>query len=64
LIANGGEAIRADTGAAIVRVSNSTVANNTTGLLSSGAAMLLSRSNNTVQGNATKGAFTGTFTAD
>jgi hypothetical protein len=25
---------------------------------------LLSRSNNTVQGNATKGAFTGTFAAD
>jgi hypothetical protein len=44
-----------------VRVSGTTVTDNGVGL--SGSS-LLSRQNNTVQGNTTKGAFTGTFTAD
>ena len=47
-----------------VRVSNSTVTDNSTGVSAGGVGVLLSRGNNTVQGNVTKGAFTGTFSAD
>jgi hypothetical protein len=57
----------ASDGNATVRVSNSTVTNNNTGLFTyqegSYTANLLSRSNNTVEGNTTNGSFTGTFTA-
>jgi hypothetical protein len=42
------------TGTAVVRVSNSTVTENQTGLLNDGIpALLLSRGNNTVEGNVT-----------
>src|SRR5207248_831652 len=50
------------TGGALTRVSNSTITNNNTGLFPLGGA-LLSRLNNTVEGNTTNGNFTGTFTA-
>jgi hypothetical protein len=40
-------------GVATVRVSNSTVTHNATGLFQSGPALLLSRGNNTVEGNTT-----------
>ena len=48
-----------------IRVSNTTVTNNSSGLQvgSSGNPALLSRSNNTVEGNVTDGAFTGLYTA-
>jgi len=46
-----------------LRASNCTVTDNGTGLIGAGGN-LLSRSNNTVQGNTTKGSFTGTYTAD
>jgi hypothetical protein len=52
---------------ATIWVSNSTVTNNTIGLSSeqsgSYTANLLSRSNNTVEGNTSNGSFTGTFAA-
>jgi hypothetical protein len=47
--------------AALVRVSNTTVTDNATGLFASGS--LLSRSNNTVEGNGTDGTFSGTYLA-
>ena len=52
-------------GAALVRVSNSTVTNNDKGLFSTGAVQgsILTRGNNTVEGNAVNGSFTGTFNA-
>ncbi len=46
-----------------IRVSNCTITGSDIGLFTSGGA-LLSRSNNTVQGNTTKGSFTGTFLPD
>src|SRR5262249_18378674 len=47
-------------GAVTVRVSNSTVTDNLTGLSALGTMpFLLSRGNNTVEGNATDGSFTG-----
>jgi hypothetical protein len=53
---------------ATIRVSNSIITNNTVGLSVSdpsggGVAALLSRGNNTVEGNGTDGSFTGTFSA-
>jgi hypothetical protein len=52
------------TGAVTVRVSNSTVTHNVTGLSTDGtAASLLSRGNNTVEGNGTDGSFTGPYSA-
>jgi hypothetical protein len=52
---------------ATIRVSNSTVTDNATGLESisygSFTGNLLSRGNNTVEGNTSNGSFTGTFTA-
>ena len=50
---------------AIVRVSNTTVTNNDRGLFSAGAVLgsLLTRGNNTVEGNTTDGSFTGAFAA-
>ena len=53
---NNGTGIQAEsssTGVATIRVSNSTVTDNTTGLSQSGTAVLLSRVNNTVEGNTT-----------
>jgi nitrous oxidase accessory protein NosD len=44
-----------------VRCSNCVITNNTTGLFVTGGAHLLSRGNNTFEGNATPGAFTGTY---
>lgn len=46
-----------------VRVSNSTIVGNITGLLFGGNGLLLSRGNNTVEGNNQNGDFTGTFSA-
>ena len=45
----------------VIRVSNTTVTDNGTGILSIG--IVLSRSNNTVEGNAVNGTFTGTYAA-
>jgi hypothetical protein len=49
---------------ALVRVSNTTVTDNITGLFSDGTSKLLSRLNNTVRGNTPNGTFTATFAAD
>ncbi|MFN0110095.1 MAG: hypothetical protein ACKVZH_14665 [Blastocatellia bacterium] len=46
-----------------VRVSNSTIVGNITGLLFGSNGLLLSRGNNTVEGNDQNGDFTGTFSA-
>ena len=48
---------------AIVRVSDSAVNNNVEGLHSFSGGAILSRSNNTVEGNASLGTFTGTYSA-
>jgi len=49
---------------ALVRVSNSTLTNNDTALDPIGSGSILTRNNNTVQGNTTKGSFTGSYGAD
>jgi len=46
-----------------VRVSNSVITGNTTGLLSASGGLLLTRRNNTVEANSTDGNFTGIFVA-
>ena len=46
-----------------VRVSDTTVTNNATGLEHASGGVMLSRSNNTVEGNGTDGTFTGTYAA-
>lgn len=48
---------------ATVRVSNSTITENDFGLFAGAGASLLSRGNNTVEGNTTDGGFTGVFAA-
>lgn len=54
----------ASTGTAVVRVSNSTVTDNGSfGVNTSLGGQLLTRSNNSIEGNGTDGSFTGTFTA-
>src|ERR1017187_3071398 len=62
LVANNGYGLVVDAPSDVLRASNCTVTDNGTGLFTGGS--LLSRSNNTVQGNTTKGAFTGTYSAD
>ncbi len=49
-------------GTTTVRVSNTTVTDNATGVANF-VGQILSRGNNTVEGNGANGAFTGTFTA-
>jgi Right handed beta helix region len=49
---------------AVMRVSNSTIVDNQIGLSAPTNGQLLSRGNNTVEGNASNGAFTGTFPAN
>jgi hypothetical protein len=63
LAANNNNGIASVTDGSTVRVSNTTVTDNVTGL-AAGNGMLLSRGNNTVQGNGTHGSFTGTFPAE
>ena len=46
-----------------MRVSNSTVVGNNNGLFTSAGGVLLTRGNNTIEGNNTNGAFTGSFLA-
>ena len=46
-----------------VRVSDTTVTDNGTGVFQTSSGVMLSRSNNTVEGNTTNGTFTGTYTA-
>ena len=54
----------ANVGMALVRVSNTTVTDNTgTGVHFVGNGQVVTRGNNTVEGNATNGTFAGTFTA-
>lgn len=50
-------------GTATIRLSNSTVTYNATGLSFTAGQNLLTRGNNTVEGNTTNGAFSGSFTA-
>jgi hypothetical protein len=50
-------------GAAIVRVSNSTITGNGAGVRATEGGSILSRLNNTVEGNENNGSFTGTFQA-
>ena len=47
----------------VVRVSNTTVTDSTGSGVASTSGQILSRGNNTVEGNATNGIFTGTFMA-
>lgn len=56
-------AVSSHNSGAITRVSNSTIVGNTAGLSSSSGGLLLSRGNNTVEGNNTNGSFTGMFQA-
>jgi hypothetical protein len=63
LAANNNNGIASVTDGSTVRVSNTTVTDNVTGL-AAGNGMLLSRGNNTVQGNGRHGSFTGTFPAE
>lgn len=55
--------LHAEGSGATVRVSNSTISENGAGLATGTGATLLSRGNNTVEGNSINGAFTGTFPA-
>jgi hypothetical protein len=50
-------------GTAILRVSNSTITGNDRGVIATEGGSILSRRNNTVEGNNEDGAFTGTFVA-
>jgi hypothetical protein len=50
-------------GTAIIRVSNSTITGNDRGVYSNEGGIILSRRNNTVEGNDDDGSFTGTFVA-
>jgi nitrous oxidase accessory protein NosD len=61
VVANNLAGVGSDTGT--VRVSNTTITDNGTGLYSLNGGSLVSRSNNTVEGNGTNGAFTGTYAA-
>ena len=62
LVANNTVAgISSDNPTATVRVSDTTVTGNAFGLEQFGGGLLLSRSNNTVEGNGTNGTFTGTY---
>jgi Right handed beta helix region len=63
LIADNGHGLESDSGGSTLRASNCTVTDNNVGLNASGGS-LLSRQNNTVQGNIAKGSFTGTYSAD
>jgi hypothetical protein len=60
LVANNDTGLESTVGT--VRASNCTVTDNTTGLVVA-IGSLLSRSNNTVEGNGTDGTFTGTYLA-
>ena len=60
---NGSEGVVSAFAGSTVRVSNSTITGNITGLLPASGGLLLTRRNNTVEGNDTDGAFTGVFTA-
>ena len=61
-VANNPLGIESYTGS-IVRVSNTTVTDNSYALIASGTATILSRGNNTVEGNGTDETFTGTYSA-
>jgi hypothetical protein len=61
LITNGGIGVFSYSVGSVVRVSNSTIIGNNTGLSNSGK--LLTRGNNTVEGNKSNGVFNGTFSA-
>jgi hypothetical protein len=60
LIANNTNGINPNGG--VIRVSNTTVTDNGVGLMT-GTGSTLTRGNNTVEGNATNGTFTGTYSA-
>jgi hypothetical protein len=50
-------------GDALIRVSNSTITNNNTGVFGNQAGLILSRGNNTLEGNTNNGSFTAKFDA-
>ena len=60
---NTGSGILSQAATATVRVSDTTVTDNLNGLSQTSGGVMLSRSNNTVEGNGTDGTFTGTYTA-
>src|SRR5262249_34014112 len=60
-VVNSNFGIGADSGT--VRVSRTTVTDNATAMYAINGGLLLSRSNNTVEGNGTNGNFTGTYAA-
>ncbi len=61
VVANNGYGLLANPGT--IRASNCTITGNSTGLYFLGGS-LISRGNNTVQGNTTKGSFSGTYAAE
>ena len=61
--ANNGTGIESDGAGTTTRVSDTTVTDNGNGLVAMTTGALLSRGNNTVEGNTTNGAFTSTYTA-
>ena len=62
-IANNKFGIDVEGAGATARISNSTITDNGAGLMTASGATLLSRGNNTVEGNSINGNFTGTFLA-
>jgi hypothetical protein len=62
-IVNNNFGLHAEGSGATARVSNSTISENGRGLSTGIGAALLSRGDNTVEGNSISGAFTGKFTA-
>ncbi len=62
-ITNGAVGVVSGFPGSTVRVSNSVIIGNTTGLVSGSGGILLSRTNNTIEANSTNGSFTGFFTA-
>jgi len=62
-ITNSSEGVVSAFAGSTVRVSNSTITGNLTGLLPASGGLLLTRRNNTVENNNTDGAFTGVYMA-
>lgn len=63
-IAGSGTGIMSVSGSSVVRVSNSTIVNNTLGVSAPIGGVLLTRNNNTLEGNNSNGTFSGAFAAE
>lgn len=62
-LANNRSGLAADGAGVTVRMANSTITDNGFGLITANGAALLSRGDNTVEGNSISGSFTGSFSA-